>query len=68
MTESKELRETMFKSREQAKNQMYAQSQEVEMFMRRRVYDIQRARNEMEWQKTKVNRSTIEGLTLKYIA
>ncbi|XP_014356345.2 tektin-B1 [Papilio machaon] len=54
MTESKELRETMYKSREQAKNQMYAQSQEVEMFMRRRVYDIQRARNEMEWQKTKL--------------
>ncbi|KPI97159.1 Tektin-B1 [Papilio xuthus] len=54
MTESKELRETMFKSREQAKNQMYAQSQEVEMFMRRRVYDIQRARNEMEWQKSKL--------------
>ena len=55
MRESKELRGTMFKSREQARNQMYAQSQQVEMIMRRRVYDIQRARNEMEWQKYKVN-------------
>lgn len=54
MKESKELRETMFKSREQARNQMYAQSQQVEMIVRRRVYDIQRARNEMEWQKYKV--------------
>lgn len=54
MAESKTLRETMFKAREQAKNQMYAQSQQVEMIMRRRVFDIQRARNEMEWQKHKV--------------
>ncbi|XP_072947873.1 tektin-B1-like [Epargyreus clarus] len=54
MKESKDLRETMFKSREQATNQMYAQSQQVEMVMRRRVYDIQRARNEMEWQKHKL--------------
>ncbi|XP_045766819.1 tektin-B1-like [Maniola jurtina] len=54
MRESKELRETMFRSREQARNQMYAQSQQVEMIVRRRVYDIQRARNEMEWQKYKL--------------
>ncbi|XP_028157697.1 tektin-B1-like [Ostrinia furnacalis] len=54
MSESKTLRETMFKAREQARNQMYAQSQQVEMIMRRRVYDIQRARNEMEWQKYKL--------------
>ncbi|CAK1585887.1 unnamed protein product [Parnassius mnemosyne] len=54
MEESKALRESMFKSREQARNQMYAQSQEVEMIMRRRVYDVQRARNEMEWQKYKL--------------
>ncbi|KAM3958552.1 tektin-B1-like [Aphomia sociella] len=54
MSESKALRETMFKAREQAKNQMYAQSQHVEMIMRRRVYDIQRAKNEMEWQKYKL--------------
>ncbi|XP_063535359.1 tektin-B1-like [Cydia strobilella] len=54
MAESKALRATMFKSREQARNQMYAQSQEVEMIMRRRVYDQQRARNEMEWQKYKL--------------
>ncbi|XP_046969027.1 tektin-B1-like [Vanessa cardui] len=54
MRESKDLREIMFKSREQARNQMYAQSQQVEMIMRRRIYDIQRARNEMEWQKYKL--------------
>ncbi|XP_063623751.1 tektin-B1-like [Cydia splendana] len=54
MAESKALRATMFKSREQASNQMHAQSQEVEMIMRRRVYDQQRARNEMEWQKYKL--------------
>lgn len=54
MSESKALRATMFKSREQARNQMYAQSQELEMMMRRRIYDVQRARNEMEWQKFKV--------------
>ncbi|XP_063828348.1 tektin-B1-like [Ostrinia nubilalis] len=54
MSESKTLRETMFKACEQARNQMYAQSQQVEMIMRRRVYDIQRARNEMEWQKYKL--------------
>ncbi|RVE47374.1 hypothetical protein evm_007973 [Chilo suppressalis] len=54
MCESKGLRESMFKAREQARNQMYAQCQTVEMIMRRRVYDIQRARNEMEWQKYKL--------------
>ncbi|KAL0871609.1 hypothetical protein ABMA27_004139 [Loxostege sticticalis] len=54
MSESKTLRATMFKAREQARNQMYAQSQQVEMIMRRRVYDQQRARNEMEWQKYKL--------------
>ncbi|CAH2039224.1 unnamed protein product, partial [Iphiclides podalirius] len=54
MVDSKGLRASMFKSREQATNQMYAQSQMVEMIMRRRVYDIQRARNEMEWQKYKL--------------
>ncbi|XP_050351742.1 tektin-B1-like [Nymphalis io] len=54
MKESKDLREIMFKSREQARNQMYAQSQQVEMIMRRRIYDIQRARNEMEWQNYKL--------------
>ncbi|XP_059058047.1 tektin-B1-like [Achroia grisella] len=54
MAESKALRETMFKAREQARNQMYAQCQFVEMIMRRRVYDIQRAKNEMEWQKFKL--------------
>lgn len=56
MGESKALRENMFKAREQARNQMYAQSQQLEMIMRRRVFDIQRARNEMEWQKFKVSR------------
>ncbi|XP_053607019.1 tektin-B1-like [Plodia interpunctella] len=54
MSESKALRETMFKARETARNQMYAQCHAVEMIMRRRVYDIQRARNEMEWQKYKL--------------
>uniref|UniRef100_A0A2A4J1A4 Tektin n=1 Tax=Heliothis virescens TaxID=7102 RepID=A0A2A4J1A4_HELVI len=57
MSESKTLRETMFKSREQARNQMHAQSQQVELIMRRRVYDIQRARNEMEWQKYKLEQN-----------
>lgn len=56
MAESKSLRETMFKSRENAKNQMYAQSQNLEAMMRRRIYDIQRARNEMQWQKHKVRK------------
>lgn len=55
MSESKDLRQTMFKAREQARNQMYAQCQMVEMVMRRRVFDVQRARNEMEWQKRKVS-------------
>ncbi|CAG9561492.1 unnamed protein product [Danaus chrysippus] len=54
MKESKALRETMFKSCEQARNQMYDQNQRVESVMRRRVYDVQRARNEMEWQKYKL--------------
>ncbi|XP_022129659.2 tektin-B1-like [Pieris rapae] len=57
MRESKSLRETMFRSREQVKNQLYAQCQAVEMVMRRRVFDIQRARNEMEWQKLKLEQN-----------
>ncbi|XP_045495874.1 tektin-B1-like [Colias croceus] len=58
--ESKALRETMFKSREQARNQMFAQNQQVEMVMRRRVFDIQRARNEMEWQKMKLEQNLVK--------
>ncbi|XP_075978920.1 tektin-B1-like [Anticarsia gemmatalis] len=57
MAESKNLRETMFKSRETARNQMHAQCQHVELVMRRRVFDIQRARNEMEWQKYKLEQN-----------
>ncbi|XP_041986690.1 tektin-B1-like [Aricia agestis] len=57
MKESRDLRETMFRSRETARNEMYAQSQQVEMIMRRRVYDIQRGRNEIEWQKQKLEQN-----------
>ncbi|XP_049874325.1 tektin-B1-like [Pectinophora gossypiella] len=57
MAESKTLRETMFKARENARNQMYVQCQTVELTMRRRVFDIQRARNEMEWQKYKLEQN-----------
>ncbi|KAJ2943536.1 hypothetical protein O0L34_g16645 [Tuta absoluta] len=57
MAESKALRENMFKARETARNQMQAQSQVVELIMRRRIYDIQRARNEMEWQKYKLEQN-----------
>ncbi|XP_048487710.1 tektin-2 [Plutella xylostella] len=60
MFESKNLREQMFRSRETARNQMRAQSDAVEMIMRRRVFDVQRARNEMEWQKHKLEQNLVK--------
>ena len=51
------LRESLFVARGRARNTLRAQTDVTNYMLRRRIYDTQRARNELDWQKMKV-RST----------
>ncbi|XP_041968404.1 tektin-B1-like [Aricia agestis] len=48
------LRESLFVARGKARNALRAQTDVTNYMMRRRVYDTQRARNELQWQKMKM--------------
>lgn len=48
------LRESLFVARERARNTLRAQTDVTNYTLRKRIYDTQRARNELEWQKMKV--------------
>lgn len=48
------MRESLFVSREKARNILYAQQQRTEYILRKRIFETQRARNELEWQLLKV--------------
>lgn len=48
------LRESLFVARGRARNALRAQTDVTNYMMRRRIYDTQRARNELQWQKMKV--------------
>ncbi|XP_055381884.1 tektin-B1 [Condylostylus longicornis] len=47
------IRESLFVCREKAKNILKAQSDKTEQTLRKRIFEIQRARNELAWQKFK---------------
>lgn len=49
------LRESLFVARGRARNALQAQTDVTNYMLRRRVYDTQRARNELDWQRLKVN-------------
>ncbi|CAH0723613.1 unnamed protein product, partial [Brenthis ino] len=48
------LRESLFVARGRARNALRAQTDVTNYMMRRRIYDTQRARNELQWQKMKM--------------
>lgn len=48
------MREILFKAREQAHNEMEAQKNIVEHVLRKRIFDTQKSRNELVWQRNKV--------------
>ncbi|KAJ2947550.1 hypothetical protein O0L34_g17338 [Tuta absoluta] len=48
------LREGLFVARGRARNALRAQTDVTNYMLRRRIYDTQRARNELEWQKMKM--------------
>lgn len=48
------LRESLFVARGRARNALRAQTDVTNYMLRRRIYDTQRARNELDWQKMKV--------------
>ncbi|XP_028036836.1 tektin-B1 [Bombyx mandarina] len=48
------LRESLFVARGRARNALQAQTDVTNYMLRRRIYDTQRARNELDWQKMKM--------------
>lgn len=49
------LRESLFVAAGRARNALRAQTDVTNYMLRRRIYDTQRARNELDWQKMKVS-------------
>nr|CAD7593296.1 unnamed protein product [Timema genevievae] len=54
ITASSKLRETLFVTRERTNNDLKAQHNATDYAFRRRIYETQRARNELEWQRKKL--------------
>lgn len=48
------MREALFVVRERARNDMLAQRDRVDFTLRKRIYETQRSRNELEWQLLKM--------------
>lgn len=48
------MRESLFVSREKARNILNAQHERTDHTIRKRIFETQRARNELEWQQLKV--------------
>lgn len=48
------MRESLFVSREKARNVMNTQQDRTEHTIRKRIFETQRARNELQWQQMKV--------------
>jgi len=51
---STKLRETMFVPQNKTLNDLLAQNDKVNYSLRRRIYDTERIKNELEWQKWNV--------------
>lgn len=54
MEDAYAMRESLFVSREKAKNILSAQQDRTEHTLRKRIFETQRARNELEWQQLKM--------------
>ncbi|KAF5305599.1 hypothetical protein FQR65_LT07679 [Abscondita terminalis] len=55
LADAGKLREALFVVRERARNDMIAQRDCVDFTLRKRIYETQRARNELEWQLLKMH-------------
>lgn len=55
LVKSKKLRETMYIPRDKTKNDLRAQNDSVNYGLRRRIYDTERIKDELEWQKYNVS-------------
>ncbi|CAO1322679.1 unnamed protein product [Diamesa hyperborea] len=53
LTESYAIRESLFVAREKAKNVLHAQQEKTEYTIRQRIFETQKNRNELEFQKLK---------------
>lgn len=54
MSASGRLREVLYCSREKARNDLHAQHDATDYGLRRRIYETQRHKNELQWQRQKV--------------
>ncbi|RZF39701.1 hypothetical protein LSTR_LSTR012155 [Laodelphax striatellus] len=52
---SQKLRESMFVPRERARNDLQAQNDATNFALRKRIYETQRIKNELEWQRINVS-------------
>lgn len=55
LVSSKKLRETMYIPRVKTKNDLRAQNDSVNRGLKRRIYDTEKMKYELEWQKSNVN-------------
>lgn len=49
------IREALFVCREKARNMLITQQERAEHAIRKRIFETQRARNELQWQQMKVS-------------
>ncbi|XP_019867911.2 tektin-2 [Aethina tumida] len=54
LVDTYKFREALFVVRERARNDMIAQRDRVDFTLRKRIYETQKARNELEWQQLKM--------------
>ncbi|XP_017867100.1 PREDICTED: tektin-B1 [Drosophila arizonae] len=54
LADTSSIREALFACREKARNMLHAQEDRAEHTIRKRIFETQRARNELEWQKLKM--------------
>lgn len=54
LADTHKLREALFVVRERARNDLRAQRDRVDFTLRKRIYETQKARNELEWQQFKM--------------
>ncbi|KAH8403830.1 hypothetical protein KR215_003856 [Drosophila sulfurigaster] len=54
LADTSAIREALFVCREKARNMLQAQQERAEHSIRKRIFETQRARNELEWQKLKM--------------
>jgi Tektin family len=66
LKESYAVRESLFVAREKTKNLLAAQQEKTEHTIRRRIFETQRQRNELSWQKMKVSEKFIWGRNFRY--